>query len=222
MKIWCRIPTNTNIDLTLARWWAKYAVPFLPDVDVNVHVCNKGPAIARNEIIEQFLASDAEKLWFLDRDVVPMVPPDVTMRYLESDYPIVTGVYDIYEGIYAYPQVYFLKEGSEGPKDKYHTVLTTDWSSQEEFIRADNAGAGCLLLSRELLESIDPPWFEFGPNEEGEDIMFCEKAGGVIVHTEMICRHYKEVDLHGLRILSERLGEALKEIKLLEDEKREG
>lgn len=200
MKVWLRIPTNQAIDPELSRWWGRFAAKEL-DVDVDLHWSNRGPDRARNEIIRDFLDSDAERLWLMDRDVVPMAPKKVINIFLTSRFPVLSGVTDIYSGKLAYPQVYHKQEN--GP---YSTVIRQMWP-KDDFFATDAVAAGCLVVQRSVFEGMEDPWFEFqGPRaEKGEDLYFCEKAGGAVVYQPMLCRHYKEVDLSGLRLLTERL-----------------
>lgn len=199
IKTWLRIPTNTDIDLRLSQWWGRWAAKELQSVDIDVHVCNRGPDRARNEIIEAFLSSDAYNLWLLDRDVVPPSSRTVIYGFLSSIYPVVSGVTDIYNGRWHYQQVYKQDDKSQ----TYWTQSQDKWPLGARCFRADAAGAGCLCVLRETLASMKPPWFEFegpsGPSQVGEDISFCRKVGGVVIDSKMMCRHYKVVDLSSIK-----------------------
>ena len=52
-------------------------------------------------------------------------------------------------------------------------------------------GTGCILIKTEVFTRIDPPWFEFTINEQGdtvgEDIGFCYKAGDVGIKVHVDC-----------------------------------
>ena len=198
MKTWLRIPTNSDIDVHLAQWLV-WAARKLADLDIGIHISNRGPDRARNEIIAAFLKSTATTLWLVDRDVVPMAPKPVILSFLTSAHPALSGVTDLFDGKLAWPQVY--QRQAQGA---YTTVSRAKWP-RDEFLRADAVSAGCLCLQRSLLENMPAPWFEFpdGPEGIGEDLHFCHKIGGVVVHPRMYCRHYKTVDLAGVRLLSE-------------------
>mgnify|MGYP001569069045 FL=1 len=166
-------------------------------MDIDVHVSNRGPDRARNEIIEQFLSSkgmrsQADKLWLLDRDVVPPSHKPTIYSFLTADYPVVSGVTDIFSGTESYKQVYKLTENGT-----YITQSPDKWPKSDLFV-TDAVGAGCLCLSRALLEWMPKPWFEFD-GEYGEDLNFCRKTGHkIVVYQKMACRHYKTVDLSSI------------------------
>lgn len=130
--------------------------------------------VARNEIVADFLKTEAEWLFFLDSDVV--VPPDAIKRLLSYDLPIVSGVYYVREpqsGV-LHPAMWRRKPGSE-----------TDFIPVVEFgfstlVEVDAVGAGCLLINRLVLEKMKPPWFKYTRDHTGEgmgeDFLFCTQA----------------------------------------------
>lgn len=217
MKVMIQFPTNGDLDRALSRWWAWLAGKDwaeLSDIctihSIDYHYCTAGPDHARNQIVEKFLATDATHLWMIDRDTVP--PYDLTLlgATRKIDAPLLSGVYDSFhaeKGV-GFPQVY----KKVGP----HTWKTQPkiiWP-KGEFFRADAVGAGCLLIRRSLLENMPPPWFEFGKDERGrliagEDMIFCDKAGGVTVMPSYQCEHYKQMPMSTVRQWSEAIAEFL-------------
>lgn len=161
---------------------------------------------ARNAMVEEFLESDCDILWFLDSDVVP--PKHVLdliaihgkkWEAAGAPYPIWmtppggtenTVIFTAYKGVVE-------NETTKG------IGITEVPRSGTEFI--DALATGCLFLKRSLLERMEKPYFEFkfDPKtrqmREGEDLGFCLKASkiGVKFFTDysMVCKHYKTVCL---------------------------
>ena len=123
---------------------------------------------ARNHLVERMLDHPMAPthLLFLDADIVP--PADALMTLLKHRLPIVSGLYR--KRVPPHEPMAFLDKSGvfkpislKGPKLK----------------QADVVGAGCLLIAREVFETIPAPWFTSEWRAEGhisEDFAFCEKA----------------------------------------------
>ena len=157
---------------------------------------------ARNATVDEFLASDADILWFLDSDVVPA-------RHVLD---LITLHGDKWEAAAAPYPVFMPPQ-----PDKQAAVLFTIYKEGEtkglhpskipyegtEFV--DGAATGCLFLKRSVFDKVKAPFFEFKHDPktrmltEGEDIGFCKK---LLVHNiktfvdySMVCKHFKNVCL---------------------------
>jgi hypothetical protein len=164
---------------------------------------------ARNEIVEEFLNSDCDVLWFLDADVAPaahvldLVTIHANKNWLAAGapYPLwlnnntsgnLAVAYTVYKG--TAPDA----NGNTGLK--YASVLTSGGS---EFV--DGLATGCLFLKRELFEKLEKPYFQFKRKPEsqecieGEDLGFALKLKNLgikyFVDHGMVCGHYKKVNL---------------------------
>lgn len=157
---------------------------------------------ARNMMVEDFLDSDADILWFLDSDITPPkhVLDLVTLhkdKWLASGapYPIVMCPENPNK-----PQIViavFKGLSDKGLAPSSVPMEGLDW--------IDGLGTGCMFLKREVFDGMQKPYFEFKYDRdvmniiEGEDIGFCKKlaAKGVkfFVDYGMICKHYKHVCL---------------------------
>jgi hypothetical protein len=154
---------------------------------------------ARNSLVDEFLASEADTLFFLDSDVVPQpevfslldkewdlagAPYPVFITPAGSDRPQV--VYTVYQGI---------KNGNLGAAnvpDKGTAFV-------------DGLATGCLFIKRDVFAKLSKPYFEhkFDPVSrqliEGEDLGFCKKVNALgykfFVDFSLACRHYKTVCL---------------------------
>jgi hypothetical protein len=151
-----------------------------------------GPLLshARNQMVEEFLKSDAKWMWCLDDDMV--FRPDLLeqlMSVADDTKPIVSGLYfgGGKSAIIA-PHVFVVGKNEEG---YLVTERRADYPKDRPF-EADGVGAGCLLIHRRVLEVMGDtmrpitayPFFaetelQIGEAERmgvGEDITFCLRA----------------------------------------------
>lgn len=152
---------------------------------------------ARNNIVDEFLDTDCDLLWFLDSDVVP--------KYDILD--IVVDHYDKWMVAGApYPvwmknKVVFVTYQYDGEKFVVHDVPRNG----QDYGWTDGIATGCIFIKRQIFDLLEKPYFEFKyRNEdrfitEGEDIGFIKKVNklGYRFFTKFNspCRHYKTVDL---------------------------
>lgn len=156
---------------------------------------------ARNGLVEDFLESDADILWFIDSDVVP--PPhalDLVSKY--SDFWDLAGCpYPVFMSVPGYkgPQIVFTvyKRDETG---MHASKVPTEGT---EFV--DGLGTGCMFIKRDVFEKLEKPYFEFKYRKddmmitEGEDLGFCRKVSDLgykfFIDYSMVCKHYKTIDL---------------------------
>lgn len=157
---------------------------------------------AREAMVDEFLKTDCDVLWFIDSDVVPPVSClDAYIKaYEEWDcaampYPVFINapgetapqvVYTIYKG-----------RGSKGYAMAQLPLAGIDY--------VDGAGTGAMLIKRHVLEKIEAPRFEFKYDEKtrrmtiGEDLGFCIKVNQLGYHFfidySAVCSHHKTINL---------------------------
>ena len=157
---------------------------------------------ARNALVEEFLASKADILFFLDSDVVPpssimdLVLQHETWQAAGAPYPVFMT-----PGGHSLPQVVFT--AYKGAKDGKGLGASDVPSRGTEFI--DGLATGCMFLKREVFAQLQKPYFEFKYNNEtrqmteGEDLGFCMKLNKLgikfFVDYEKVAKHYKNVCL---------------------------
>lgn len=157
---------------------------------------------ARNGMVEEFLKTDCDILWFLDSDVTPplhildlVTKHGDTWKCAGAPYPILMT-----PAGYEHPQVVFTAYKNMGAK----RMVPADIPSEGvEFV--DGLATGCLFIKREVLVDMPKPYFQFQFNAEtrqftmGEDIDFCMRMAdqGIQFLTDysMICKHVKTVEL---------------------------
>jgi len=164
---------------------------------------------AREGVVQDFLATDCDVLWFLDSDVVPpkfildlltlhgdkwqlaAAPYPVFMAHPGEDYRQV--IMQVYQRIADCPIT-----------KKVRIAPTTCPQSGVTF--ADGAATGCLFIKREVFDKLERPYFEFKYDPitrqpiEGEDIGFiikmCRLGIPFFFDFSMACKHFKNnIDL---------------------------
>lgn len=173
----------------------------------------------RDRLVKQFLErTEAEWLLMIDSDMD--YPPNLALRLLEYNKPIVGALY-FHRGETHDPFVF--KEG-EDREDKYGRMQHT-WISQrklvydflvangvpmrdgsfivnnpigEHLIECDAIATGAMLLHRSLLEAMKPPWFEYETGGISEDLAFCyrirrELEVPIFCDISTVCGHYHMV-----------------------------
>ena len=127
--------------------------------------------IARRNLVDIFLKSDFDYIWWVDSDM--KFPIDAPMRLLARGKEIVGANYRRRR----FPNPNFT--GMSGSAGKFTEFQTTDQSPPMELI--DVLPHGMVLCKREVYERIPQPHYlqEFIPSlnlEIGEDIFFCQQA----------------------------------------------
>ena len=167
-----------------------------------------GHDFARNEVTEDFLASDCDVLWFLDNDVCPpkFIFDLITNHYDKwqvagAPYPLwmnVPGTAQMSIVFTAYQGVVHNADGKQdGIKMAVVPKTGTEW--------VDALATGCLFIKREVFAKLEKPYFEFKRDPEtmrvieGEDLGFALKVNklGIKFFCDhgMVCKHYKRVCL---------------------------
>lgn len=145
---------------------------------------------ARNQIVKEFLETDATHLLFVDQDMV--VPQDALDRLLKHDLPVVSGLYFLKQ--WPHPLCAF----DLGPPFKLLEEYERDALQQ-----VDGVGMGCCLIRRDVLVAMAqryrrPNWFQINLTT-GEDVWFCRrlKKMGIPVHLDasVECLHIGDMPI---------------------------
>jgi hypothetical protein len=211
-KVYCAwLSTGQRADIQLYQfqdWKERYSEHLelvLPEICTHIMFHDA----ARNNAVEDFLASDCDILWFLDSDISP--PPhvlDLVAHHKDkwevagAPYPLwaptpgtgeLSILFTVYKGI---------TDGSTsgGQRGIFYSELP---DSGTDFV--DGLATGCLFIKREVFTKIKRPYFEFKFHsetrriQEGEDLGFALKCHDLgikfFVDYGMVCRHFKNVNL---------------------------
>lgn len=159
------------------------------------------PEMGRNTLIEDHIHNNVQEwthVYFVDTDVVPQ--RDCLANLLALDADVATGIYPLF----------LLKEGFNwSVTDMDRNTLPMNEPLPTEPFETASAGAGCLLVRREVMEDIGWPWFKMtyqlkwendgNAIKNMEDMYFFDKvldAGyKIIADPREICKHYNSIDL---------------------------
>jgi len=163
---------------------------------------------ARNEMVDEFLATDCDAIWFLDSDVCPpkFVFDLITNHWDKwqvagAPYPLWMPAPGTSEPSILFTSYDGLVEDEAG--NKKGIMMTEVPESGTKFV--DAVATGCMFIKREVFEQVQKPYFEFKFDtdtrkiKEGEDLGFClklnEKGIRCFIDYGMVCKHYKRVCL---------------------------
>jgi GT2 family glycosyltransferase len=157
--------------------------------------------MARNEIVSAFLASRDEWLLLVDSDAV--LHRDTVKRLLSWGQPVVSALAFMRYGALM-PSAF---RGRDGNSEKFlilHQEIATWLEAHQELyvdggaavleprpddalLAVDRVGCHCLLVHRDALAAVEPPWFVGQPPKgSGEDFFFCDKLqqAGVPIYVD--------------------------------------
>lgn len=123
----------------------------------------------RNDMIERFLATNAEWLFFMDDDMLlPAEWLDIMTGY---NVPFISGYCTRKNYPYLPTCAMFSHQDEHG---HYHYDSIVSFEPHTGVYEVDGVGAGFLCIRRDVLEALPKPWFEFLGG--GEDFAFCRKV----------------------------------------------
>lgn len=154
--------------------------------------------MARNFLAHQVLQGDYDYLWFIDQDASFL--PDALDRLMAWNVDIVGGLCLMREPTFCRPMLFRgyneEREAWNVPVDEVYEFFRENMDIEangaqsvspvpdESLFEVDFTGCHCLLIRRDVLEKMEPPWFNGQPGTE--DRYFCLKAAdlGYKVHVD--------------------------------------
>lgn len=180
--------TVTGLEAKLSKWI------YESDYKAELFFSRENPTYSnRNKVCKYFKNfTKHTHLLFIDSDTVPFDNP---LDLVKHNLDIVAGVYPRWkETIYEWLAMIRKPDGKyeQLPKEK-----------RKGLVECDGIGAGCLMMSRKVLEEFDDPFADKvrkdGTRSIGHDFYFCERAKKkgykVYVDWNVLCDHVKEVPL---------------------------
>lgn len=181
--------------------WQSYHYANHPDVPVTIlRPPRPLPVdVARSYLVRQVLAGDYSHLWFTDQDAA--YTPDTLDRLLAWEQSIVGALCLVRGATWCIPMAF--KGEKEDEPGSYHVLVDEVYNylrlhadvetnepqaitpiPEDSLQPVDITGCHCLLIEREVLEAMEPPWFSGLPGQE--DMYFCRKAErlGYQVHVD--------------------------------------
>lgn len=135
---------------------------------------------ARNKLAQATLDEGYEWLWFMDDDHA--FAPGLLNGLLRHDLPLVVPV--CLTRVAPFVPVTYTEKVAEN----LYLPIPLDQQAEDGLVRLEAGGCAGMLIRREVLEAIDPPWFEY--TDRSEDIVFCEKAksAGFEIYCDLAAR----------------------------------
>lgn len=157
---------------------------------------------ARNSLVDEFLKSEADIIWFLDSDVAPH--DDVLEMVLQHDkWELAGAPYPVFMAPpgFRLPQILFtVYDGRNGGGGLAAADVPNKGTAY-----VDGLATGCMFIKRDVFSKLNKPFFDFTYDKEtraltgGEDLRFCNKVTALgykfYVDYSMVCKHYKNVCL---------------------------
>lgn len=122
---------------------------------------------ARNDLCEQTLRDGHSHLWFMDDDHA--FPPQMLSKLLAHDKPLVTPI--CLTRVHPFKPVQYT-EKLDG--EFQYLPIPLSKTDTDGLVEIQAGGCAGMLIRRDVIEALEPPWFEYA--DRSEDIIFCEKA----------------------------------------------
>lgn len=136
---------------------------------------------ARNTLCEMVLETeDVMYLWFMDDDHA--FPPNMLTKLLAHNEALVSPI--CLTRVYPFAPVQYVEKIGE---NQYLPIKFSE-ADAKGLVKLEAGGAAGMLIRRDVIEKIEPPWFEY--TDRSEDIIFCEKAkeAGFTLYADLDCR----------------------------------
>jgi hypothetical protein len=135
---------------------------------------------ARNSLCQMVLDEGYSHLWFMDDDHA--FPPSMLTRLVAHNEALVTPI--CLTRVHPFAPVQYVEKIADA---QYLPVALSE-SGTDGLIEIQAGGCAGMLIRRDVIEAIEPPWFEY--TDRSEDIIFCEKAkaAGFMLHADLGCR----------------------------------
>lgn len=162
-------------ELITAKFVAETLLPLTQEKATNKVLFRVGSRseYAREILLKEFLKGKAEYAFIVDADM--LYPHRVLPRLLAHDKKMITGLYfSRGDPKRAYPVIFENEPLDKWPKTRYFNY------PDNSLIEVGACGHGCLLIHRDVLEDMDPPYSQLGPFQDrplvGSDLRLCLRA----------------------------------------------
>ena len=140
---------------------------------------------ARNTLCQYVLDSGAEHLWFMDDDHT--FAPEILLKLTRWEKELVVPVCLMRSAPFMPVTFAERLEDDENGNSRYLPVHYPD-HEDSGLIMLEAGGCAGMLIHRNVLEAMEPPWFEYG--FASEDLLFCQKAQelGFVLYCDLSAR----------------------------------
>lgn len=205
-----RVVIGVSVNSHVARWvpfWESLAMMFASAAaweEVDTLVYKQGisydPSDTRNAAIQHAKDIQADAVWLLDDD--QSFDPELLRKLLARNVPIVQAL-----TLFRYSPfqpVAFPPHELHDQQDVVDFFLLTDQTGLQPI---SSGGGGCLLIRREVWETVPAPWFQAGqvyPGRASEDTYFYLKAHAhgfsALVDCDNVSIHWRACGIKPVRV----------------------
>lgn len=197
MKILAAVPiekNNKGLDLeVIYRMTHQSGLPDGVDLDW-IFVKGHDIGIERNALVRDAKGKGADKIWFVDSDV--MVPEDALKNMLDPDVDVCMGFVPIRN---TKRRASCIHKKAPYFDPKMRITYGEEIDSLPDRVEVKGGGFACVLMNLSVFDKVETPWFMYKENKNGvrtgEDISFCYKleAEGIPVFadTRVRCGHQR-------------------------------
>ena len=183
-KIMIGIPTaSAMLHRKFVQSLMQLGYPPHAEVDINILEGYQLP-FARNRIVQNVIEKNFDYLLFIDADMV--FPPDLLLRLLKHDVPIVNAL--AFRRIRPHYPCIFSWNKKEGSYE------TAEYSTG--LLEVDATGMPAILIKTEVFKKMKQPWYYYRDHLFSSDLTFCEnarKAGyKILIDTDLKIGHIGE------------------------------
>jgi hypothetical protein len=184
------IPLMEMVPRALVLVTSAFAKRMKPGDDFLFNDHSAAVNFVRNEMIERFLATESQWLFFMDDDMVVGAEwLDIMTGY---DVPLISGFCT--RKSYPFLPTCSMLDHYNKETGNYHYNSITSFMPRTGVYDVDAVGAGFLCIRRDVLEEIGSNWFEFLGG--GEDFSFCRKVAAnghkIFVDTHCVVGHIRD------------------------------
>lgn len=194
MKIFIGIPNLGNINSYLCQ----QLIQITNNSEHTFEYCFnvKQPTdVNRNIIVDKFLKSDCDYLWFIDSD---MLLPLNILDILKNKKKIISPVNLIWQGEIK-TNIFGIVDGK---------VVSLPVNDDPGLRQVWNCGCGCIFIYRDVFNKLKQPYFQFNVLDDGitcesENILFLEKVKkhyGIFIDEKFLTGHIKDIDLQTINL----------------------
>ena len=123
---------------------------------------------AENQVVRDMLAIEGLTHFFMtENDMI--LPDDAVLRLLEMQKPVASGLYFLRNG-WGQPCLY--KRLTRMPGNPYSQNPIRVFPTEAPFRLDGCCGLGCVLIERQVFETLKEPWFDLGEGKYGSDMYF--------------------------------------------------
>lgn len=184
-EVFLGLPNTGYIRTELMLWIMQSKIRHISPIQAKPHDA------CRNLIVKNFLHSDLKWLLMIDSDVVPATN---VQEMVLNNLPVCSAHVCTVNGREVIP----VGMTRSDPTGYHHDFKHSNPEGAPH--RVDAVGTGCILIRRDVFDTLDQPYFKFVYDKEGllingEDFDFSERVGEVYFDPRHRATHYTTIGI---------------------------